>query len=100
MVPNSVLVYIDPVTNLCVYPVTICVYIHKVRDDGAPTPRPHPPRDGDSVVEESITVEEEYKRNLRCIKERWKNIPDKFKGFEALLESDSEDDETIPSGIK
>jgi len=75
------------------------VFIPKVRDDGAPIPRPHPPsHDGDSLVEESITVEEEHKRNLRCIKERWKNIPDKFKGFEALLESDSEDDETIPSG--
>jgi len=68
-----------------------------VKDDGAPTPRP--PHDGDSVVEESITVEEEYKRNLRRTKEKWKNIPDKFKGFEALLESDSEDDETIPSGV-
>ena len=46
-----------------------------------------------------LSVEEEFKRNLNRIKSRWKNAPDKFKGFEALLESDSEgDDDNSPSG--
>lgn len=46
-----------------------------------------------------MSVEEEFGRNLKRIKNKWRNIPDKFKGFEALLESDSEgEDDTSPSG--
>ena len=36
---------------------------------------------------------------MKKIKDKWRNIPEKFKGFEALLESDSEEeDDTSPKG--
>ena len=56
---------------------------------------PHPHETGLAVSE---TVKSEFDRRRRSEREKWKHLPSRYKGYEALLSAEPDPNVVVPKG--
>lgn len=57
-----------------------------------------PPPPHESGVEDSETLQSEFDRQHQGEREKWKHLPSKYKGYEALLSAVPDSSVVVPNG--
>ncbi len=64
----------------------------------SPLPGEEQCKEQDVTITRSISAKEAFQSKLKDLKIKYKNVPDKYKGYEILLDLEDDPSDNIPSG--
>ena len=67
--------------------------------DGEQTSNEQPPVEDQELPQQSFTVKEAFQARLTELKLKYRHVPDRYKGYEALLDVGDDPTDNIPKGM-